>query len=137
MNKERIIFAVIGCILGTCVGYVIGAQATRTDPNRFVKTTRPWMMFDNKTAQNCNAGSIDHDSLTRIQDDLRHAVIGRSEELLFQPTDSEVFKQDIWAHLDRPGYEEFAARYYALRASPPNSPPVLHFEGMPYCSELK
>jgi len=122
-----------------------------------------WKMFDNKTGQECNSEAVTYDSVDRIRSDI-HLKVHEDlfEEARRKPTwpwDPAILPQvDIdtdrlvdtlvpksganpfdavfsMARSAYPQYAEFYARYDAVIANP-DKPPVYHYNGMPYCSEL-
>jgi hypothetical protein len=136
--------------------------STGTSQPRFihVQGAPAWKMFDNKTGQDCNTQTITYDSVDLIKGEMRLKVHRDFYEIekkasLTYPFDNtldtrvdkvtdelvDVALQDMFPSLrvekqkDYPDYKEFYDRYGAVIANP-DKPPVYHYNGMPYCSEL-
>jgi hypothetical protein len=106
----------------------------------------PSEMFDNKTGQTCVTTPVVYDSLDKVREDFREAILKSvrnstnpldripREDLVPRAVDS-LDSPDPAQHFSAPEYQEFYKRYNALKSTP-NNPPVYHYDGKPYCKEL-
>jgi len=159
------VVAVVAIILAALTmgrSWQSSALITGTSQPRFihVQGAPAWKMFDNKTGQDCNTQTITYDSVDLIKGEMRLKVHRDFYEIekkasLTYPFDNtldtrvdkvtdelvDVALQDMFPSLrvekqkDYPDYKEFYDRYGAVIANP-DKPPVYHYNGMPYCSEL-